>query len=149
MKHYRVSNAEAAGNGGYTDIVEIEFGDLTETAVNTAQTIQLISVPIGTAVLGAEYRLNTPFTDASDAAFNVTSMEVGDGSDVDRFIVSKELNSNGTEVLYWATAQATATLPFMFTAADTIDAKFTSMADKALNDIDAGKVTIRLRLSRP
>jgi hypothetical protein len=148
MNHYRLSNPEAAGNGGFTDLIEITYADLTETAANTAQTLQILSVAAGTTVLDAQYILNEEFEDASDNAFNVTTITVGD-SDVDRFIVSKELNVNGTEVDYWATANVTDTLPYMYTAADTIDAVFTSMAAKALNDLDVGKVSIKLRISRP
>ncbi len=148
-RHYRLSNAEAAGNGGFTDRIDFTYADLTETASNTAQTVQLITVPAGTVVFNAAYRLTTTFQDADDNAFNTTTFKLGDGGDDDRFIVSKELNENGTEVVYWATANATSTLPYMYTAEDTIDATIGSMTAKVLDNIDTGKVSIFLRLSRP
>jgi hypothetical protein len=149
MRHYRLSNAEAAGNGGFTDAIEVTFADLTETAANTAQTLAILSVPAGATVLDAQYTLVDEFEDASDNAFNVTSITVGDGGSTARFIPSKELNVNGTEVDYWATSNATSTIPYMYTEADTIDVVFTSMAAKALNDLDVGSVTFKLRIARP
>lgn len=142
MKVYNLSLEEQAASG-YTKKVVITHEDLTETTANTSQKIEMFSVPAHTVVKSAAFRLITPFEDASDNALNTTTLVVGE-TDVDRFIVSKELNVNGTEVLSWATAQVTDTLPFAFVAADTIDAAFGSMADKSLSDIDVGEVHIYL-----
>ena len=146
MEVYKLLNQEAIGSG-YSHRVRLTYADLTETAANTAQTIQILSVGEGDVVQAAAYRLVDEFEDASDNAFNVTTITVGD-SDVDRFIVSKELNVNGTEIDNWATANATDTLPYVYGTADTIDAVFTSMAAKALNDLDVGTLDIFLKIGK-
>ena len=132
----------------YTHKIVLTHADLTETATNTAQTIPVLSLAIGDVVSAAAYRLVTAFTDASDAAFNVTSITVGDGGAVARYIPSKELNSNGTEIINWATSQATSTIPYAYLAADNVDVVFTSMAAKSLVDIDAGEVHIYLSVDK-
>ena len=142
-KVYNLSLEEQAGSG-YTKRVVITSDDLTETTANTAQTIELFSVPVGTVVRSAAYRLITKFEDASDNALNTTTMIVGDGGSTSRFIVSKELNVNGTEIVEWATANATDSLPFSYITADTVDAVFGSMAAKSLSDVDTGEVHIYL-----
>lgn len=146
MYHYKLNSQERAATG-WTDKFVITHADLTESAANTAQTIQLCSVAVGDIVSNAAYRLVTAFKDSADNALNTTTLIVGDGNDTDRFIVSKELNENGTEVLYWATANATDTLPFSYTAADTVDAVFGSMATKTLAQLDTGEVHIFMRIA--
>lgn len=145
MYHYKLNSQEQAASG-WTDKVVITHADLTEATANTAQTIQMISVPAGAVVANAAYRLVTAFQDNDDNAFNSTTLIVGDGGDTDRFIVSKELNVDGTEVLYWASSAATSSLPYSYAAADTIDAVFGSMAAKSLVNLDAGEVHIFLRI---
>lgn len=147
MKHYKLNAQERAATG-YTDKIVVTWEDLTETAANTAQTIALMSVEVGDVVHSAAYRLVDGFEDASDNALNTTTLIVGDGGDTDRFIVSKELNENGSEVDNWATAQVTDSLPYAYLAADTVDAVFGSMAAKALNDIDTGEVHIFLGIAK-
>lgn len=143
MKVYNLSLEEQAASG-YNKKVVITHADLTESTVNTAQTIELFSVPAYTVVDSCAFKLVTPFEDASDNALNTTTLIVGDGGSTARFSPSKELNVNGTEILAWATANATDTLPYAYVSADTIDAIFGSMADKALSDVDVGEVHIYL-----
>ena len=147
MEVYKLLNQERLGTG-YTHRVKLTHADLTEATANTAQTIQILSVAIGDVVQDAAYKLVTKYEDASDNAFNVTSIVVGDGGSTSRYIPSKELNVNGTEIVNWATSAATNTLPYAYLAADTIDVIFTSMAAKALVDIDAGEVHIFLKVGK-
>jgi hypothetical protein len=143
MKVYNLSLEEQAASG-YTKKVVITHEDLTTSTANTAQTIEMFSVPAGTVVSSAAYRLIDGFEDASDNALNATTLIVGDGGNDDRYIPSKELNENGTEIDEWATSAATNTLPFSYLSADTVDAIFGSMTDKSLSDIDTGEVHIYL-----
>lgn len=135
---------DTAAQTGFTHLVILTHEDLTQATANTAQVIALLTVAAGDAVFRAATVLVTPFTDASDAAFNSTAITVGE-TDADRFIVSQQLNSNGTEVFYGVHPSTT---PFVFTAADTIDITFNSMAAKALVDIDAGELHVYLGLVR-
>lgn len=143
FKVYNLSLEEQAASG-YTKKVVLTHEDLTEATANTAQTIQLFSVPANTVVSSAAFNLITPFEDASDNTYNSTTLIVGDGSNDDRYIPSKELNVNGTEILSWATSAATNTLPFAYVAADTVDAVFGSMTSMSLSNIDTGEVHIYL-----
>ena len=140
-------SSEERLNGGFTHRINITYADLTETAANTAQTIELISLPAGSAVMQAAIRLVTPFEDVSDTGLNTTTLIVGDDGDTDRFIASVELNDNASEVYYKLAPVGTTTSPHVYTAANTVDAVFGSMAAKALNDIDAGEINIYLTIA--
>lgn len=144
-KHYKLTLQEQAATG-FTDKFVLTHADLTETGADTDQTIPLLAVKAGT-VVGSEvgYKLVIPFEDASDAALNTTKISVGE-TDTDRFLTATEMNKNGTEVLYKVTANAVDTLPFAFTADDTIDATVESMSAKSLVDIDVGEVHLYLHL---
>lgn len=141
-------SAESERAYGFTHKVTVVAADLTETTADTAQVIPIFpasgSFAIGTIVSAAAYRLPTTFQDASDAAFNSTAITVGDAGDVDRFIVSKELNENGTEIPYWASNASS--FPYAYLAADAIDVTFNAMSAKALNDIDTGVLEIFLHV---
>lgn len=145
MKHYKLTAQEAAATG-FTDKFILTHADLTLTTADADQTIQLLAVKAGT-VVGPEvgYKLAIPFEDQSDSAFNTTKISVGE-TDIDRFLTATEMNLNGTEVIYKVTANAVDTLPYAFTADDTIDATVESMAAKSLIDIDKGEVHLYLHL---
>lgn len=136
MKVIPLSNEER--HHGFTHLVVVTHEDLTNTSVSgtPTQTIELMDVEAGHLVRAVASKVVTAFKDASDSAQNSTAIEVGDGSDVDRFLVSQEINVNGTEVLYKG---GTGTL-FAYTAADTLDLKVTGTASKALSDIDTGEL---------
>lgn len=144
MKTYELP-AETKAATGYTHKVVITHEDLTQASANTAQTIELLDVAAGDVVHTAAVKLVTAFSDASDTAFNSTTLIVGDDGSTNRFVTSQELNVNGSEVLYKA---ATNTAPHAYTAANTVDAIFGSMAAKSLSDIDAGEVHIFLGVNK-
>ena len=156
MKVEPLFEQQAAGLG-FTHRIRVTHEDLTETTVNTAQTIALLNVKAGTFVDRAAMVLVTPFEDASDANFNSNTILVGDGSVTDRYLRSNtddtglQVNVNGTEVLYHVNPVAASTAgldtaPFMYTADDTIDLVFGSMAAKALSNLDVGILDIYLRV---
>ena len=144
MKVYELP-AETKAATGYTHKVIITHDDLTTATANTAQTIELLSVAAGDVVNTAAVKVVTAFSDASDTAYNTTTLIVGDDGTTNRFVTSQELNVNGTEVLYKA---ATNTAPHAYTAANTVDAVFGSMAAKSLSDIDAGEVHVFLGVNK-
>lgn len=144
MKVYELP-AETKAATGYTHKVILTHEDLTETTANTAQTIELLDVAAGDVVSSAAVKVVTKLEDASDNAFNTTTLIVGDGDSTNRYIASQELNKNGTAVLYKANAN---TVPNAYTAADTVDAVFGSMAGKKLSDIDAGEVHVFLGVAK-
>lgn len=128
--------------GGFTHKTVITHADLTETTAATAQTIAGPVVAVGSIVQAVATYLKTDFKDASDAAFNSTAITVGDGTDADRFITSQELNTNGTEVDAKIELHSTNTLPYAYTAADTVDVVFNAMTGKSLSNIDTGELWV-------
>ena len=142
MDIYKFSHEEKA-ECGFTHRIKLTHADLTETATNTAQTIALLDVGVGALVSRCAVRLVTAFKDASDAAFNTTTVIVGDDGDDDRFIASMETNENGTEILGKAHASTT---PYVYLAANAIDIIFGSQSGKALNDIDVGELHVFLHV---
>ncbi|QYY35310.1 hypothetical protein [Ruficoccus sp. ZRK36] len=116
--------------------------DLTEETANTAQVIAAFQAKPGDMVLGVGYSLETPFADASDAAFNTNTIQVGDGVDPDRLLASLQANANGSFVKYGSSAGGA--MPFTYTAEDTIDVTVGAMSGKSLVNIDTGKLWLHL-----
>jgi hypothetical protein len=137
--------AETKAATGFTHKAIVTHEDLTLTTADADQTIALLSVAAGDVVEKAAYKLVTAFSDASDAAFNDTKVQVGDGTDTDEYIAATQVNVNGTEVLYAANVN---TVPFAYTAADTVDLLVESMTAKSLSDLDAGEIHIYLAVTK-
>lgn len=137
-------NVISQGHQVAADLIaaSITHEDLTETAANTAQVIDLIDVEAGDILEALWVDNATPLQDDSDAAFNTTVLTVGDADDADRFLTSAELNVNGTEVL----GKMGLGMPYMFPEAKTIKATIGSMAAKSLVNIDTGEFKIFFRL---
>lgn len=129
---------------GFTHLIEIEHTDLTQASTATAQTIEAMTVKVGTLITACAARLITPFKDSADAANNTTAIQVGDGGDTDRFLTSTELNENGTEIL----AKGGTGTQHAYVAADTLDVLFEApTTGKTLLALDTGKVHIYVRVS--
>jgi hypothetical protein len=136
---------EIADNGGYTHIATITADDLTVTTNNTSQTITIATLAIGDAIGKVATRVKTSFKDASDTAFNTTTITVGDTANaVNNHITSQETNENGTVVV----EKFSNTLVGPYTAADKIAITFNAMAAKKLSDIDTGEIQVLFQLQR-
>jgi hypothetical protein len=144
MQVYELPNETKAATG-FTHKAIVTHVDLTETTADTDQTIALLSVVAGDVVQKAAFQLVTAFSDASDAAFNDTQVQVGDGSDTDEYIAATQVNENGTKVLFAANVN---TVPFAYTAADTVDLLVESMTAKSLSNLDAGEIHIYLAVTK-
>jgi hypothetical protein len=142
MKTYELPTETKAATG-YTHKSVVTHTDLTESTADTDQTIALLSVVAGDVVQKAAYKLVTAFSDASDAAFNDTKVQVGDGTANDEYIAAKQVNLNGTEVLFGA-GESTV----VYTAADTVDLLVESMTAKSLSNLDAGEIHIYLAVTK-
>lgn len=130
---------------GFTHRIRLTHEDLTEATANTAQTIAIFTVGARSYVSDAAFNLVTPFEDASDNAYNSTTIIVGDGGSTNRYIASAEINVNGSEIL--AGPGVNTTVNYAYTAADTIDIIFGSMTAKSLSDIDVGALDVYLKVS--
>ncbi len=98
-----LSGLEAALNNANLACVLLH-SDLDNDSVSgtPTQTLNLFDVADGDVVTFRGMRVVTAFADASDNAFNSTLLEVGDGNNVGAFLNQKEINVNGTEVLFAA-----------------------------------------------
>jgi hypothetical protein len=115
-------------------VVQIEAADLTETTTNTAQAITLFTAPAGYQPIYKGRYLETPFEDASDAAFNSLTVSYGDAGSATRYQAAVQANVNGTEVLY---SPASAT-QYLATSDTAVLATVGSMTGKSLANIDVG-----------
>lgn len=139
-----LSSEESGLQGGANLVIEITHEALTEAAANTSQTIALFDV--GAKINLVELlrcEVVVPFEDVSDAAFNTTPIIVGDDGDTARFLTSTEINVNGTEVI----EKGGVAVKYNYTAANTVDIIFGSMAAKSLVDIDKGKFRLFFRIA--
>ena len=142
--------AETKSATGFTHKFIVDHVDLTTTTAATAQTIDLLDLPVGTVVNKVAYKLVTAFEDASDSAYNDTDFSVGETGDVDEFIDETEVNKNGTEISYSAGftfTDAACTLPRVYTTASKLTATFAGATGKSLSDLDAGKVEVYVSLT--
>lgn len=138
-----LSSEESALQGGANLVVELTHECLTEAAANTAQTIALFDVGAKINLVSlTRAELVVPFENTADAAFNTTPIIVGDDGDTARFLVSMEINVNGTEVI----EKGGVAVQYNYTAANTVDIVFGSMAAKSLVDINKGKLRLFFRL---
>lgn len=144
MQVFELPNETKAATG-FTHKAIVTHVDLTQATADTDQTIALLSVAAGDVVNKAAYRLVTPFADASDAAFNDTKVQVGDGTDTDEYVAATQVNVNGTEVLFAANVN---TVPFAYTAADTVDLLVESTPAKSLSNLDAGEIHVYLAVTK-
>ena len=117
----------------------ITHADLTEATANTAQTVALITLPKRHAIVAVQAILVTAFKNSADAAFNTTTVSVGDTGDVDRNLTAIETNENGTEIPL--KYELTSTNGVVSQTADTtVNARFSAMAAKSLVDLDTGSI---------
>jgi len=141
-----LSEQEVAACGGYTHMAVLTADMLTQATANTAQDINLNTFLDGAYAQKAEIALITPFQDASDPAFNSTTLTLKDDLTPNTLITAKELNANGTYI----TEPATSSQAYgPYTAGKHLIAEFGSMTGKKLVDIDVGEVHIFVQLLRP
>lgn len=138
MQIHPLSALEAAQRRA-THVAEITYADLT--AAGNTQTLSGIPIAakMGFEVVGAQ--LTEAFV-SSDGTLASTAITIGDGGLATRFLSSTELNTQGTEVFLKGGTLANTSLPYVYTADDTVDVFFTATAAKALNTHTAGRLLV-------
>ena len=118
---------------GFTHQGKITYSDLVANYVdNTAKA--LFAVAPGDEVGPFAYRLNTAFDGTSTTSLLLI---VGDGVVTNRYLVSKELHNDATEVGFFHNAAATG--PYIYEVADTVDAIFDAVT-AAMTDLLTGEI---------
>lgn len=146
-KFYPLSEEERAASD-FTHAYELSpsRGDIPAGIdANTDLTESLAVVPIGLVVKRCAFRLVKAFKDASDSAFNSTTVDVGDSNSATRFISGVQINENGTEVVNEFDADE----DYTYAAAYTLQVNFNSMSGKSLSDLDVGKIIVFFQLFNP
>lgn len=133
---------QQANDGGFTHMAILTVDDLTMVTANTVQDITLGTVPKGWIINKSMLRLVTPFKDVSDAAYNTTTVIVGDAGSTNRYITSAQLNENGTEI----TIPQYNNTAYQLTADTPILAEFGSQSGKSISNLDVGEVHLYLQL---
>jgi len=129
---------EERASTGFTHRFVIDYADFA-SGWTTATAYPLITLAAGQGVADAAFRLVTAF----DGSGTDLALTVGDGSDVDRFIVSKTVHNDGTAVTSWH--EKATTLPHNYTSSDTVDVIFTSTGG-TLAALTTGEIHIFLKI---
>ena len=135
---------ELAAHRGMTHMSIVTADDLTQTTVNTAQSIKLCDLVAGDIIGAIEDNVVVPFENTADAAFNTTTRSLGDNAGVATHAAAAEANKNGTVVV--KKFSNTAVGPY--TAADQVRVTFNAMAAKALSSINKGELHIFFSILR-
>ncbi len=146
MLNRPLATNEIADNGGFTHVAVVTPNDLTNATNAGAQTITICSLKAGDIIGKVLWRAKTFFKASADAAFNTTTMSIGNtATGVTAHIAAIELNENGTEVKEGFSNTAVGP----YTANDSLTATFNSMAAKNLLALDTGEVVILYQIQRP
>lgn len=129
---------------GFTHRVRLDTTHLNETAVATSD-IFTFAIPALTSISDVMLTVEETLQDVSDAGFNSNTVSVGDNSSATTFLGATETNANGSYVKM-ARMQTQTTGPQVYTAANTLKITVNSMAAKALNDLDRGKISVWLKM---
>jgi hypothetical protein len=111
-------------------------------AVATSQLFNTAPLPVlkaGMIVKRILMYLTTPFKDASDAAFNTTTISIGDAASATRFVNAVQVNENGTEVITTFPGAAENTI---YTGNSQMSVTVNSMAAKTISDLDVGRLYV-------
>jgi len=138
---WQLSTQEKAATRA-THVIRITHEDLTTATTNTAQTLTNIAVSAKMGVSAVKLVLEDAFDDGDTNYTGSTSITMGDGGDVDRYITATELNEAGTEVFlkYGTTTEN------VYTTADTVDCIFTPGSAESVSALTSGAVRIYFRL---
>jgi hypothetical protein len=146
MKVHTLSPTDAARHFA-THRITLEASDVAALGASATGTIAIVPTSgtfrAGTAFRFAGLRLVTAF-DFSDTGITSLLIEIGDGGDTDRLLAQTEIAVDGTEITYYLEGKVTQ--PYVFTAADTVDAKFTAAngGTPTLAECTVGEVEILL-----
>lgn len=97
MKVTRLSSLEALSSG-FTHAWKIDVSDLTTTATNTAQVLDLRDMAKFEQVSRCGLYLAEELEDTGDAAFNNNTVSVGHTDGATAFVAATQFNANGSTV---------------------------------------------------
>jgi len=138
MYFKELSLQEKAANNATHQLV-VTANDLTQATANTAQSINVAALPVGCIIAGVWARLITSFQNPADAAFNSTTVDVGDTGSATRFLTAQQVNTNGTPI---SAPAYSPTQGGPYAANQFITVNFNSMAAKSLVNLKVGELHV-------
>jgi hypothetical protein len=144
MQFKELATQEKAASD-FTHMGVLTANDLTQATANTAQSFNVALMPVGSFIEKTLLRLVTPFKDASDAAYNSTTVDIGDTGLATRFATTQQVNENGTEIS--APVVNIPASPTVYAASQYLTVNFNSMAAKSLNLIDVGELHVLVKIN--
>ena len=139
MKFAPLTLEERAATG-MTHRLDFDVSDIPAgIATNTAYTFNTAPLPIlkaGMVVKRIHFYLSVPLKASGDAAFNSTTINLGEASSATRWMSAVQLNENGTEVITTFPGAAENTI---YTGDQQISFTLGSMAAKTLSNLNVGK----------
>jgi hypothetical protein len=128
---------------GFSHVLSFDHTDLTQATANTAQALD-VAIPAGSSIRGSQIRIDVPFENTADAAFDSTAITVGDAGSATRHLASTQANANGTVV-----PLRTAAVQHDYTAADVVKVTVGSMSGKSLSNLNKGAARVFVDLILP
>jgi len=127
---------------GFTHRIKLTHADLTDTTDTSVLTLALLSLKIGQIVRECCVDVVTAFSGGDCTA---VGLEVGDDGDPNRYLVSLDIMGTTYQKLQ---PVGTTTSPFVYTAANTVDAVITPSTGD-LDSLTAGEAYIYLKVTPP
>jgi hypothetical protein len=121
----------------------ITANDLTQATAAAAQSFNMAALPVGSIITAVWLRLITPFQNPADAAFNATTVDVGDTGSATRFATAQQVNANGTPI---TVPQFSPTQGGPYAASQFLTVNFNSMAAKSLSNLKVGELHVLVKL---
>jgi len=129
----------------YTHRFDFSYQDIPAgIAVNTSQVFLLPKVVAGDEVIELFVRLITPFANTGDAAFNSTTIDIGDDVSPTTYATAIQINKNGTFVVNTHIADKNN----IYTAAHQLQIRLNSMAAKSLSTLNQGQIWVDWNIFR-
>ena|ERR1017187_4057521 len=122
--------------------------DITMATADTEQVFVLLTTQSQDQIAGAAMLLDVPFQNTADAAYNTTTIRIGDIDTDNKFVTATEMNLNGTEVYYAYNTGANVPTAYGATA-KTIIVTLGAQSAKSLTSLNVGRVIILIKFLRP
>lgn len=141
-------STQEKGSLDVTHRVVLTANDLSQPTANTAQSFNAALLPVGGIITGLWLRLIAGFQDArppsGDAAFNSTTVDIGDTGSATRFATAQQVNANSGSVIAAPVYSATQGGPYAASQYLTINVN--SMAAKSLVNLSKGELHVFLKI---
>jgi hypothetical protein len=143
MKVRPLTTNERAEAPGYTHVASITADDMTNAVDGAIQTLTLVALKAGDAIMRVFWHLKVPFQNTLEPANNTTTISVGDDAGVATHLAATQANLNGTEIIF-----AAGNTYVLYVAASNLKITATPFAGTNLNELNRGELLVYFALAR-